>query len=94
MFIATNKIPVPAAHQEKMKQAFQKNTPSLKEIPGFLHFELWTTEDFLVSVSKWESKEAFDNYVKSDLFRQHHGSDRNAHAGKTEITFYDGEAII
>lgn len=97
MFVATNKIPIPDEHQGPMRQAFQKNALSLKDVPGFLHFELWTTEDAVVSVSKWETKDAFDNYVSSDLFRQHHsnhGSGQNAHVGKPEISYYNGEEMI
>ena len=75
MFIAVNKLQVPAEHQQHLLQAFEKAMPSMKRFKGFLGFELWTGEDnTILGVSRWESKEAMEEYLKNDLFRQHHGS--------------------
>ena len=74
MYIVVNKLSVPADQRQAMIQGFKHALPSMKRFSGFLGFELWTAEDGTVqAVSRWESKEAVDEYLQNDLFRQHHG---------------------
>ncbi len=74
MYIVVNKIAVPVEHRQQMVEGFKHALPSMKRFSGFLGFELWTAEDGTVqAVSRWESKEAVDEYLQNDLFRQHHG---------------------
>ncbi len=90
MFIATNKIEVPAAHQEHLAAAFERSVPDLKQFHGFLGFELWFAEDNTVlSVSRWEAKEDFEAYVNSETFRQHHGgASRELASGSSGVASY------
>ncbi|HEX6481428.1 MAG TPA: antibiotic biosynthesis monooxygenase family protein [Ktedonobacteraceae bacterium] len=75
MYIVVNKISVPADHRQAMVEGFKHALPGMKRFSGFLGFELWTAEDGTVqAVSRWESKEAVDEYLQNDLFRQHHGA--------------------
>jgi heme-degrading monooxygenase HmoA len=96
MFVAVNTIKIPTAHQATMIEAFRKNAPDLKQFNGFLGFDIWTSEnDSLLAISRWESKEAFEQYIHSDAFKQHHGgegSDRMRAAA--EVSYYAGETIV
>jgi heme-degrading monooxygenase HmoA len=81
MFIAVNKIAVPAAHREQMVAAFEKEAPNMKQFKGFLGLELWNAEDgSLLAVSRWESKEALSEYTSNPLFQAHHGGASNEQA--------------
>jgi heme oxygenase (staphylobilin-producing) len=74
MYIVVNKISVPADQRQTLVEGFKHALPGMKRFSGFLGFELWTAEDGTVqAVSRWESKEAVDEYLQNDLFRQHHG---------------------
>ena len=74
MYVVVNKLSVPADQRQAVIQGFKHALPSMKRFSGFLGFELWTAEDGSVqAVSRWESKEAVDEYLQNDLFRQHHG---------------------
>ena len=74
MYIVVNKISVPQEQRQAMVEGFKHALPGMKRFSGFLGFELWTAEDGTVqAVSRWESKEAVDEYLQNDLFRQHHG---------------------
>lgn len=74
MYVVVNKLSVPADQRQALVEGFKHALPSMKRFSGFLGFELWTAEDGTVqAVSRWESKEAVDEYLQNDLFRQHHG---------------------
>jgi heme-degrading monooxygenase HmoA len=95
MFIAVNKIQVPAAHRQAALDGFEKAMPGMKRFKGFLGLELWTAEDnTLLAVSRWESKEALDEYVKNDLFKQHHGGPSREQEGGSDVTTYYEAKIL
>ncbi len=89
MFIAVNKIQVPVAHRQAALEGFEKAMPAMKHFKGFLGLELWTAEDSsILAVSRWESKEALDEYVKNDLFKQHHGGQSSGQVSGSDVTTY------
>ncbi len=89
MFIAVNKIAAPKSQQQRMSEAFERHAPSLKQLPGFLHFALWYGEDdTLLAVSSWESREAFEGYANSPMFKQHHGGASREQSNDTSQVFY------
>lgn len=95
MFIAVNRIQITADEQDKMSHAFQHSAPNLKEFDGFLGFELWHEENGdLLAVSRWQSKEAFEQYIHSDMFKAHHGgSEGREMQPRAQVTYYNGEVI-
>lgn len=95
MFIAVNKIQVPVAHRQAAIDGFEKAMPGMKRFKGFLGLELWTAEDNTLSaVSRWESKEALDEYLNNDLFTRHHGPSAGGQAGPSAaITYYEAKAL-
>jgi heme-degrading monooxygenase HmoA len=95
MFIAVTRVKLPKEPMERMAEAFRKHAPDLKQFPGFLGLELWTNEDTLEAVSRWESREAMEAYRKSGMFQAHHGGGTGAQgAGAGQVEYYTGEALI
>ena len=80
MFVAVTRVKLPKEPRERMAEAFRKNAPDMKQFAGFLGLELWTNEDTLEAVSRWESREAMEAYSQSSAFRAHHGHGANAPA--------------
>jgi heme-degrading monooxygenase HmoA len=96
MYIVVNKIAVPAEQRQAMVEGFKHALPSMKRFSGFVGFELWTAEDGTVqAVSRWESKEAVDEYLQHDLFRQHHGGSASQmeNASNQITTRYTAEVL-
>jgi len=96
MYIVVNKISVPAEQRQVMVEGFKHALPSMKRFSGFLGFELWSAEDGTVqAVSRWASKEAVDEYLQNDLFRQHHGGPASQHenASNQVTTRYTAEIL-
>jgi heme-degrading monooxygenase HmoA len=73
LFISVTRVKLPKERLERMAEAFRHGAPDLKQFPGFLGFELWTNDDTLEAVSRWESREAMEAYAHSEVFRAHHG---------------------
>ncbi|GCF10753.1 antibiotic biosynthesis monooxygenase family protein [Dictyobacter arantiisoli] len=96
MFIVTNRLEMSAEQQQKMIMAFRKSMPTLQQFKGFQSFETWISDDgsYMLAVSHWESRAAYDNYVNSETFRKHHGGasseEMQPHAN---ITYYAGETL-
>ncbi|WP_371865754.1 hypothetical protein [Dictyobacter kobayashii] len=45
-------------------------------------------------MSRWESKEALDEYTKNDLFKQHHGgASREQSQTPGQIAYYTGKIL-
>ena len=94
MYVATNRIKVQKPHGPDLEELFQ-NRAGLEHHPGFLTFELWKLqseaehEDYLV-VSHWETKEAHDDWTRSEAFRQVHSGFRSSFIlGPGEFNAYD-----
>ena len=96
MYIVVNKIAVPEGHRQEVVEGFKRAIPGMKRFSGFRGLELWTAEDgSMLGVSRWDSKEAVDEYLQDDLFRKHHGGPPSQQAnGQNEVTtYYTAEAI-
>ena len=96
MFIAVNKIAVPAAQQQAMIEAFEKSAPAMKQFKGFLGLELWTAEDnTILAVSRWESKAALEEYTNNPMFKQHHGGASSQQMNRSDqVMYYTGKIVV
>ena len=98
MFIAVTRVKLLRPALEHMAQAFRKNAADMKQFAGFLGLELWTNEDTLEAVSRWESREAMEAYSQSSAFQAHHGHGAAAGApqgpGAGSVEYYTGEVLV
>ncbi len=95
MYIAVNRITAPEGQTQAVIEGFKHAAPQMKRFSGFLGLELWTAEDGSINaVSRWASKEALDEYLKHDLFRQHHGGagSEQMHI-PNQVSFYSAEVL-
>lgn len=93
MFIAVNTIKV--EEPEQMAAMFNHSAPHLKAFDGFLGFELWKGEKQVKAVSKWKSKEAFEQYTNSDMFKeQHKGMDTSEANQRAQVAYFEGDTIV
>lgn len=80
MFVATNRLKIKNGFGQELEQQFGRHS-GVEQQPGFLEFELWRLdketdhEEYLV-VTHWESKEAHDDWTRSEAFRQAHSGPR------------------
>ena len=93
MYIAVTTISAPKQVLEHIAEGFRKAAPGMQQFPGCKGFELWLSDDTLQAISRWESKEAVDNYARSPLFKSHHPG-AGSGAGGGAVKYYDGEVLF
>jgi heme-degrading monooxygenase HmoA len=74
MFIATNNFKVAAGRGEDFEVSWRNRRSYLDEVPGFVSFALLKgdNEGEYVSMTVWESREAFLDWTKSEAFAAGH----------------------
>ncbi len=76
MFVGTNRIKIKKGYGKELEELFHSRGEVAQE-PGFVDFELWRQEgdseheEYLV-VSRWESEEHHNQWLRSDSFKQAH----------------------
>ena len=76
MFVGTNRIKIKKGYGKELEELFRSRGEVARE-PGFVDFELWRQEgdseheEYLV-VSRWESEEHHNQWLRSDSFKQAH----------------------
>jgi heme-degrading monooxygenase HmoA len=95
MYIAMNRIAAPEGQTQAIIEGFKHAAPAMKRFSGFLGLELWTAEDGSIhAVSRWASKEALDEYLKNDLFRQHHSGASSEQTNiPNQVSYYSAEVL-
>jgi Uncharacterized enzyme involved in biosynthesis of extracellular polysaccharides len=90
MFIAMNRFRVVPGHEEAFEAIWKSRQGRLAEMPGYVEFHMLKgpkAEDHTLYASHtvWESKEAFENWTKSEQFRAAH-----ANAGASKVQYLSG----
>ena len=105
MFVSINHIPVTEGREGDFEEVWRGRDRSVEAQPGFVSLDVLkpgmilsmsadppTRQDNTYHVlTRWESREAFLNWVRSDAFKQAHRRDRDPgiFAGKSMVTTHD-----
>lgn len=73
MFVAMNRFKVNPGYEHVFEQ---RQGTNLARVPGFLHFMLLRGDEpgVYINHTVWESREAFEAWVRSDAFRAAHAN--------------------
>ncbi|HLI09149.1 MAG TPA: antibiotic biosynthesis monooxygenase family protein [Ktedonobacteraceae bacterium] len=94
MYIVVNMISVPEAQRQAVIEGFKQALPSMKRFNGFLGMEVWTAEDgSMQAISRWDSKEAMEEYLQNDLFKQHHSGVSSQRMNVAQPAHYTAEVL-
>jgi heme oxygenase (staphylobilin-producing) len=91
MFVAINRLKMPAEYGSHLEQAFEKNASGMAGVAGFVSFDLMRAEaggEYLV-VTRWEDKPSFEAWRAGDAFSQAHGATNPNSPVKSELGTYD-----
>ena len=97
MYIAMNRFKVQNGSEEAFESVWKNRDSSLSEMAGFKEFHLLqgaTTPEFTLfaSHSVWESRQAFEDWTKSEAFRKAHagaGASRDIYLGPPNLELFD-----
>lgn len=81
MFVAMNRFKIAKGAEEVFERGWRERESYLEQVPGFKSFALLkgpqrTDHVLYASHTVWESDDAFEAWVESDLFRKSHGQTR------------------
>lgn len=91
MYLVMNVVHVKEERREAFEQAFLRRESHVHKAEGFAGFELLRRDQDgeYVVLSRWESKEAFQGWVTSDLFKMSHRHADGELAHGSEVRNYD-----
>lgn len=97
MFIAMNRFKIIPGSEDEFLDIWKNRETFLDEVPGFKQFNLLRgpkTDEYslFASHSIWESKQAFENWTKSEAFRKAHanaGDAKPVYLGKPEFEGFE-----
>ena len=86
MFIAMNRFQVVRGKEDEFETVWRTRESYLETVPGFVEFHLLKgpeSEDHTLyaSHSVWQSRSAFEDWTRSEVFRAAHGRAGNAATG-------------
>ncbi len=75
MLIAMNRFRVLPGQEEEFERRWSERESFIADAPGFEMFLLLRSDEpgEYISHSTWESREAFEAWMQSDIFRRAHG---------------------
>ncbi|UCZ54153.1 antibiotic biosynthesis monooxygenase [Bacillus shivajii] len=85
MYVVFNELHVPKEGREHVTNRFSESGEKMKKVPGCLDFMFLNPEDddnYQIVVTKWESKEAFEDWTNSQAFKDAH-KERRANLDKS-----------
>ncbi len=97
MYIAMNRFRIHAGREPDFEKVWAERDSQLDQVPGFVEFRLLrgATEDEIttyLSHSVWASRDAFEEWTRSDAFRHAHGragGSQGAVAGHPQFEGYE-----
>ncbi len=90
MFVAINRLRVPAEYASRLEEGFGRGG-GVEGVPGFVSFDLLRSEEgteYLV-LTRWEDKGAFEAWREGDAFQRAHASTNPNSPVRSELTVYD-----
>ena len=91
MFVAINRLKMPAEYGSHLEQAFQRNAGGMADVAGFVSFDLLRAEEggeYLV-VTRWDDKPSFEAWREGDAFQKAHGDVNPNSPVRSELGTYE-----
>lgn len=74
MYVVMNVLTLPPQLKSKVSERFKDSAEKMRRVEGCVEFQFLshTDEGIVIIYTKWSSKEAYQNWVDSDEFKQAH----------------------
>jgi heme-degrading monooxygenase HmoA len=97
MFIAMNRFRIRPGHEADFETIWRERDSHLDGVPGFRQFELLRGPErddhtLYASHTLWESRQAFEDWTRSEAFRAAHrsaGEDKGMYLGPPEFEGFE-----
>jgi heme-degrading monooxygenase HmoA len=91
MFVAINRLTMPAEYGSHLEERFSQNAGGMAGVAGFVSFDLLRAEaggEYLV-VTRWNDKASFETWRDGDAFSKAHSGMNPNSPVKSELGTYD-----
>jgi len=100
MFIAMNRFRIAAGREQDFVDIWRRRESHLEAVPGFVAFHLLRgpgddVQTLFASHTAWASRQAFDDWTRSEAFRKAHagaGASHDIHLGPPQLELF--EAVL
>ena len=99
MFMAMNRFRIAVGREDDFEASWRNRNSYLDNVPGFREFHLLRgpTSDggtLFVSHSKWDSRESFEAWTESEVFRQAHAQARSPEGTHLGPPTFEGFEVV
>lgn len=80
MYVVMNELHVPIEGRENVANRFDESNKKMQQVAGCLDFMFLNPneeENFQIVLTKWETKEDYENWINSDEFKHTHKKRRD-----------------
>jgi len=100
MYVAMNRFKIATGREEEFESIWRNRETFLDEVPGFREFHLlrgprYDDHTLFASHSIWESRQAFEDWTRSEAFRKAHnqaGAAKGVYLGPPQFEGF--EAVL
>lgn len=99
MFMAMNRFRIAVGREDDFEASWRNRNSYLDNVPGFREFHLLRgpTSDggtLFVSHSKWDSRESFEAWTESEVFRKAHAQARSPEGTHLGPPTFEGFEVV
>jgi heme-degrading monooxygenase HmoA len=91
MFVAINRLTVPAEYAGRLEEGFGRSAGGMDGVAGFVSFDLLRSEaggEYMV-LTKWRDRASFDAWREGDAFQRSHGAANPNSPVRSELLTFD-----
>lgn len=90
MIVVANRLPVAKGYEKEFEKRFEHRIGAVDQMPGFIRIEILRPllGDHYIILTYWESRAAFEAWMKSEAFKRAH-----AHANPASKEMFAGRNV-
>lgn len=95
MIVVANRIPIAKGYEKEFEKRFEQRLRSVDQMPGFIRIEILRPllGDNYIIMTFWESRAAFEAWMKSEAFKRAHAHETHAHANPASKEMFAGRNV-
>lgn len=87
MIVVANRLPVAKGYEKEFEKRFEHRIGAVDQMPGFIRIEILRPlrGDHYIILTYWESRAAFEAWMKSEAFKRAHAHEAQANPAPREM---------
>ena len=95
MVVVANRLPVAKGYEKEFEKRFEHRIGAVDQMPGFIRIEILRPlrGDQYIILTYWESRAAFEAWMKSEAFKRAHAHETHAQANPASKEMFAGRNV-